>query len=191
MTLKLDYMKKLFSKKFIVIPIALLALSSCKKTTATPANPSPIFTSSSGTGSLLADNSTVSNYTLVPGLNAVIKVPTNSTNQVLIETDGGIQLNSSDVTASGFTDMAIFINGVQLSSERRIPVLNTTNLIYSVSSYSFTEEATLAAGSYTIDVRAKKYSTIFSDCLVSSDSTGSILVGNPKLQGILNITQFP
>ena len=177
----------------IFISLSVVSLFSCTKTVTTPAANStsePIFTSASGTGTLVADNS-VLNYTLIPGLTAVINVSSNTSDQVLIETDGGIQLNGGDINESGFTDIAIFINGALLGSERRIPVENTNNLLYSVGAFSFTEETILAAGTYTIEVRAKKYSTLFTDCYVSSDASGSILVGNPKLQGLLNITQFP
>lgn len=163
---------------------------SCTKEVQINNSTSPIFTSVKGTATLVANNSVLS-YTLVPGLSASITVPPDATHKVLIQTDGGIQLNSNSTTASGFTDFTFFIDGVKSTSERRIGVLNNTNLIYSSGAYSFSIEVNLSGGTHTIEVKAKKYSTIFKDCYVSSDSNGSTLFGNPLLQGVLNITQFP
>lgn len=155
-----------------------------------PAGASPIFVTANGTSSLAADNSALS-YTQIPGLSASITVPAGATYKLLIETDGGVQLNSGDPTASGFTDVAVFINGVQVGSGRRVPVLNSPSVLYSVASYGFSVQTSVPAGTYTVAVMAKKFSTAFADCLVSSPATGSILPGTPRLQGILNVVAFP
>jgi hypothetical protein len=155
-----------------------------------PAGNSPIITFAAGSSSLKADNSTL-NYTVVPGLSVNITIPTLSIHKVLIQTDGGVQINSSNSTAIGFTDVAIFINGVQAGAGRRVPAINNGSVQYAVNAYSFSTLSTLSGGTYTIEVRAKKFSNIFTDCYVSSSADGSTLVGNPPLQGILNIMQFP
>jgi hypothetical protein len=154
-----------------------------------PAGNSPIITIVSGTASLLAD-SNVLNYTLIPGLTAIITVPAGMTHSVHIQTDGGVQLDSPFSFDGGFTDIAIFINGFQAGAGRRIPVDNCA-AGYSVNNYSFSVLTSLAAGSYTIEVRARKFSIFFSDCYISSSAGGSVLPGNPPLQGVLNIMQFP
>lgn len=156
-----------------------------------PSGNSPIISTASGTASLNADNSTVGIYTVIPGLIDTIIVPAGFTHKILIQTDGGVQLNSGSTTAVGFTDVAIFINGIKSGSGRRIQVMNNSAMTYAIDAYSFSTAATLSAGTYIIDVRAKKFSTTFSTCYVSSAASGSTLPGNPPIQGILNIFEFP
>ncbi len=150
---------------------------------------SPTISYAYGTSSLFADNS-ILDYTLIPGLSITITVPAETINKVLIQTDGGLQLYSSSDIAVGFTDISIFINNIQTGTGRRIPAINNSSVGYAVNSYSFSTLTTLNAGTYTIEVRAKKFSDLFTDCIVSSSSNGSTLPGNPPLQGILNIIQF-
>lgn len=156
-----------------------------------PAGNSPVIGTASGTASLIADNSTVGIYTVIPGMIDTIVIPTGFTHKILIQTDGGVQLNSGSGTGVGFTDISIFINGVQTGAGRRVPAMNSSTVTYAVNAYSFTTTATLTAGTYIIDVRAKKYSTSFSTCYISSGPGGSPLGGNPPLQAILNIFEFP
>lgn len=155
-----------------------------------PAGNSPIITFAKGTNSLVANNSVLS-YTLIPGLTEKINIPIGSIHKVLIQTDGGLQLNSSSSTGVGFTDIAIFVNGVKEGSGRRVPVINNSSVSYAVNSFSFSSLTTLTEGTYTIEVKAQKFSTKFSDCYVSASSSGSTLGGEPPLQGTLNIMQFP
>ncbi|MCB9323517.1 MAG: hypothetical protein H6571_07220 [Lewinellaceae bacterium] len=155
-----------------------------------PAGNSPIINFGLGSESLIANNS-VLNYTLIPGLTTIITVPQGSTHKVLIQTEGGIQLNDSDNTAVGFVDVAIFINNVQEGTGRRVPVQNSPSVIFSVNAYNFSVIKILTEGTYIIEVKAKKFSYMFDDCYVSSSSNGSTLVGNPPLQGTLYVMQFP
>ncbi len=120
----------------------------------------PKITSVTGTASLIANNS-VLNYALIPGLSKTITVPIGNTQKVLIQTDGGVQLNDDNPSGSGFTDIAIFINGVKTGLGRRVPAINNAGLGYSVNAFSFSTITTLTAGTYIIDVRAKKFSSIF------------------------------
>jgi len=154
-----------------------------------PAGSSPVFVSASGTTSLNANNSTL-NYTQIPGLSLNINVPSGNSYNLLIETDGGVQLNSSNATASGFTDIAVFLDGNQVGSGRRVPVLNNSSVSYSVASYGFSVQTSVTAGTHTVTVMAKKFSSSFTDCYVSSSASGSTLPGNPRLQGILNVIAF-
>jgi hypothetical protein len=144
----------------------------------------------SGTGSLVATDEVLT-YTQVPGLSANLTVPTGASYKLLIETDGGIQLNSAETDAACFVDVAVFVDGAQLGSGRRVPVLNNTTILYSVSTYGFSVETSLTAGSHTIAVMAKTFPSRVSPCYVSADTNGSGLPGNPRLQGILNILAFP
>lgn len=121
-----------------------------------PAGNSPIISVTTGTASLVADNSTTGNYSVIPGLLDTIIVPTGFTYKILIQTDGGVQLNSGSSTGVGFTDVAIFINSIKTGAGRRVPAMNSSTATYAVNAYSFSTTATLTAGTYIIDVRAKK-----------------------------------
>src|SRR4051812_15516917 len=151
---------------------------------------SPIFVSAGGTGSLIATDEVLT-YTQVPGLSATLTVPTGSSYKLLIETDGGIQLNSAETDGACFIDVAVFVDGAQLGAGRRVPVLNNATILYSVSTYGFSVETSLSAGSHTVAVMAKMFPSRVSTCYVSAAASGSGLPGNPRLQGILNIVAFP
>lgn len=143
-----------------------------------------------GTAPLVVDSSALG-YAALPGLSSTVTVPAGSTYRVLIETDGGVQLNSADPTASGFADVAVFIDGAQVGSGRRVPVSNNAIVLYSVASYGFSVETTLPAGAHAVVVMAKRYPVTLHDFYVSSAASGSGLPGNPRLQGVLNIIAFP
>ena len=152
-----------------------------------PAGPSgsgttPIFIMLSGTGSLVATDEVLT-YTQVPGLSANLTVPTGASYKLLIETDGGIQLNSAETDAACFIDVAVFVDGAQLGSGRRVPVLNNATILYSVSTYGFSVETNLTAGSHTVAVMAKTFPSRITPCYVSAGANGSGLPGNPRLQG--------
>jgi len=185
-----------------VMPAALFGLSAA--TTACggdgptgpqgPAGPqgsssSPVFITASGTGSLIATDEVLT-YTQVPGLTASVTVPAGSTFKLLIETDGGIQLNSAETDAACFIDVGVFIDGTSVGSGRRVPVLNNATISYSLSTYGFSLETSLPAGAHTIAVMAKTFPSRVTPCYVSSGPSGSGLPGNPHLQGILNILAF-
>lgn len=149
----------------------------------------PIFVTAVGTGSLVANNS-VLNYTLVPGLTATVTVPAGTSYSLLVTTDGGVQLNSDEPNDYGFTDIAVFVDGAQVGAERRIAVMNNAKVLHSVGTFGFSVLTTVGAGTHTVTVRAKKFSTLFADCYVSSAATGSVLAGNPNLQAVLNVIAF-
>lgn len=151
---------------------------------------SPVLVTAYGTAPLIIDSSALG-YALIPGLSSSVTVPPGSTYSTLIETDGGIQLNSADPNAIGFTDVAVFIDGAQVGSGRRVGVSNSTTVLYSVGSYGFSVQTSLSAGTHTIAVMAKRFPTTLIDSYVSSGATGSGLPGNPRLQGVLNVITFP
>jgi len=153
------------------------------------ASGNPTFVTAVGTGSLIADNSVLS-YTLVPGLTATVTVPAGTQYSLLVETDGGVQLNSDEANDYGFTDIAVFVDGVQVGAERRVAVMNNASVLHSVGTFGFSVLTTVGAGTHTVTVRAKKFSAVFADCYVSSSASGSVLPGNPQLQAVLNIVAF-
>jgi hypothetical protein len=159
-----------------------------------PAGPSgsgstPVFVTVNGTGSLVATDEVLT-YTQLPGLSVSLTVPTGASYKLLIETDGGIQLNSAEPDAACFIDVAVFVDGAQLGPGRRVPVLNNATIVYSVSTYGFSVQTSLAAGSHTVAVMAKTFPSRVTPCYVSASANGSGLPGNPRLQGILNIIAF-
>jgi len=154
-----------------------------------PAGGGAAFFTASGTTSLVA-NTEMIRYTAIPGLSASVETAAGGSGQVLIETDGGIQLNSDVAIESCFIDVAVFVDGAQVGSGRRVQVLNNATVIYAVSTYGFSVETTLTPGTHAIAVMAKRFTPTFADCYVSSGAGGSGLPGNPRLQGVLNIVAF-
>jgi hypothetical protein len=149
-----------------------------------------VFVTQMGTASLIVNDS-VFRYAPVPGLSADVAVPAGATFKLLIETDGGIQVNSPDPLASCFVDVAVFVDGAQVGSGRRVSAANGPVVVYGVSSYGFSAQATVSSGTHTVAVMAKEFATTFTECYVSSGASGSSLPGNPRLQGMLNIVAFP
>jgi hypothetical protein len=124
-------------------------------------------------------------------LSATVTVPAGSTYKLLAETDAGIQVNSTDPNAACFTDVAVFVDGAQVGAGRRVFASNSPAILYSVSSFGFSVQASVSAGSHTVSVMAKEFPSIIAECYVSSAASGSGLPGNPRLQGILNVIAFP
>jgi hypothetical protein len=160
-----------------------------------PAGPSgsigsPIVVTTAGTGSLVMDETALT-YTQIPGLSATVTVPAGSTYKALIETDGGVQLNSDNPAAFCFADVALFVDGTQVGSSRRLQVSNTASVLYSVGTYGLSVQTNLPAGTHTVAAMAKTFVSIVIPCYVSSAATGSGLPGNPRLQGVLNVVAFP
>ena len=149
----------------------------------------PEFFIALGTGPLVADENVIA-YTQVPGLSLAVGVPAGASGQVLIETDGGIQLNSDAPVESCFIDVAIFVDGNQVGAGRRATVVNNAAVIFSVGTYGFSVQTGLTPGLHTIAVMAKRFTPTFAPCYVSSGAAGSGLPGNPRLQGTLNIVSF-
>jgi hypothetical protein len=156
-----------------------------------PSGPRPVLVTVSGTSSLVLDES-VLGYAPVPGLSTTVTVPAGTSSDVLLETDGGIQINSPDPTAYCFVDVTLTVDGAQAGAGRRISVLNTPTALYSVGTYGFSTQATLSEGTHVVKVMARSIaSLVAAPCYVSSAETGSALPGSPHLQGVLNVVQFP
>ncbi len=154
-----------------------------------PAGPSGggTLTRAIGTGSLILDDD-VLGFTPIPGLSVTVTATAGQTNDVLIETDGGIQVNSDVTSAVCFTDIAIFVDGAQVGPGRRVGVANTPEVVFNVGAYGFSVVSELAPGTHTITVQAKAYSPRAAvQCYVSSGANGSDLPGRPKLQAVLNV----
>jgi hypothetical protein len=183
------------SRGIVLLAVAALACHG-PEGPAGPAGPrgsdggAALVVTANGTGSLVAD-STLFTYALVPGLAASITVPPGSTYRMLAETDGGIQVNSAEPSATCFIDVGIFVDGAQVGSARRVPAANGVDILYSVSSYGLSVETSLAAGTHAVAVMARKYFATFTECYVSSAASGSTLPGHPQLQGALHIVGFP
>jgi hypothetical protein len=101
-----------------------------------------VFTSG-GTVAIGID-STVSGYTVVPGLSQTVDVPANSI--LYVSTDGGIQ-STNGVTIA----VALFVNDVQLGPPRIIKLGAGGLTPWSLS------RQVIAQGSTTIDVRARYF----------------------------------
>jgi hypothetical protein len=110
-----------------------------------PAGGGAAFFTASGTTSLVA-NTEMIRYTAIPGLSVSVETPAGGSGHVLIVTDGGIQLNSDVAIESCFIDVAVFVDGAQVGSGRRVQVLNNATVIYAVSTYGFSVETTLTPG---------------------------------------------
>ncbi|MEO7998208.1 MAG: hypothetical protein ABI852_12225, partial [Gemmatimonadaceae bacterium] len=142
-----------------------------------PAGPSgsgssPVFITALGSAPLIATDEVLT-YALIPGLSSTVTVPAGRADKLFIETDGGIQLNSDETDAVCFIDVAIFVDGTQLGAGRRIPVFNNETVLYSVSTYGFSAETSLNAGTHTVAVMAKTYPSRVTPCYVSSGPSGS------------------
>lgn len=98
--------------------------------------------------------STMTTFTLVPGLTQTLTIPANSI--VYISTDGGVSTTS--VASNGYSgvDIAIYIDGAILSNGgyKRIYVLNNGGLVGNFGFWSMSLAQSLSAGSHTIAVRA-------------------------------------
>lgn len=100
----------------------------------------------------LALTQTVTSYTLIPGLTQTITVPANA--KVYISTNGGFQ-NASTGSSHAAADFAIFIDGTATSVQRQVAAANTTELGQILSQWTLSGVFNLAAGSHTIQVRAR------------------------------------
>jgi hypothetical protein len=183
------------STRFVVVCMLAAAAMACRGPEG-PVGPagedgrSPVLATVSGTSPLVIDESVLT-YTPIPGLSTTVTVPAGSTYGVLIETDGGVQLNSTAPDAIAFTDVAVFVDGAQVGAGRRVSVSNNIVVIYAVGSYGFSVQTSLSAGTHTVTVMAKRFSATLAESYISSGANGSGLPGNPRLQGVLNVVAFP
>jgi hypothetical protein len=143
-----------------------------------------------GTGSLILDEN-VLGFAPLPGVSVTVTAAGNRANDVLIETDGGIQVNSLAADAVCTTDIAIFVDGAQVGPGRRVLVSNTAGVLYNVGTYGFSLATQLLPGTHTIAVRAKAFTAFTAvPCYVSSGAGGSDLPGRPQLQAVLNVVSL-
>jgi hypothetical protein len=185
-------------RAFTALGAAFLFATACAGSEGPAGPPGPpgspdspaILVTRMGTGSLVV-NDTVFRYSALPGLAADLAVPAGMTFKLLVETDGGIQVNATDPIAACFIDVAVFVDGVQVGSGRRVSASNSSAILYSVSSYGFSVETTIPAGTHTVAVMAKLFPSLVAECYISSGAAGSGLPGNPRLQGTMNIVAFP
>ena len=150
----------------------------------------PVVLLAIGTAPLVAGED-LTRYTAIPGLTTNLTVPAGASYTAIIETDGGIQVNSADPNAFCFADVAVFVDGAQVGPGRRAAVMNNAIVGFSVGSYGFSFETGITEGTHTITVMAKKFLPDLIECYISSGSAGSGLPGNPRLQGTLNVVAFP
>ena len=143
-----------------------------------------------GTGSLVLDEN-VLGFAALPGVSLTVTASGGKATDVLIETDGGIQVNSLSPDAVCTTDVAIFVDGAQVGPGRRVLVSNTAGVLYNVGTYGFSLATQLAPGTHTIAVRAKSFTAFTAvPCYVSSGAGGSDLPGRPQLQAVLNVVSL-
>lgn len=100
----------------------------------------------------LALTQTVTTYTLIPGLTQTVTVPANA--KVYVSTNGGFQ-NSSAGASHATADFAIYIDGAASSVQRQVVAANTAELGQIMSQWTLSGVFNLAAGSHTIQVRAR------------------------------------
>ena len=113
--------------------------------------------------------------TLVPGLAQTETVPING--RMFITTDGGFQTTSTLATGFSAIDVAVFVDGVQLSQggTRRVTCLNNGGLIQNICTWSISVAPALSLTSHSIEVRVADLG-IGSNATVSGDSS-SLLQG--------------
>ena len=149
------------------------------------------LTTASGTASLVLDDN-VLGFAPLPGVSATVTVGQGRANDVLIATDGGIQINSVAYDAVCVTDVAIFVDDAQVGPGRRVLVTNTPDVLYNVGTFGFSLVGNLTPGTHTISVRAKAFTAFAAvPCYVSSSAAGSDLPGRPHLQAVLNVVSLP
>lgn len=175
----------------LLVSSILLAAIGCRDSAAAtdPAGGATVATAT-GTGSLILDE-TVLGYAPIPGLAVSVSAVQGSSTDLLIETDGGIQVNSLFAAAVCFTDLAVFVDEAPVGPGRRVGVTNTPDILYNVGSFGFSVTTALSPGTHTVTVRAKPFTPLAGvQCFVSSAADGSTLPGRPKLQAVLNVVSF-
>ena len=175
----------------LILSFLLVAMIGCSDSNA-PTDPGggAKVATVSGTGSLVLDE-TVLGYAPIPGLSVTLTSPAGTSTDLLIETDGGIQVNSLFAAAVCFTDLAVFVDDAPVGPGRRVGVTNTPDILYNTGSFGFSVTTALSPGTHTITVRAKPFTPLPGvQCYVSSGADGSTLPGRPKLQAVLNVVSF-
>lgn len=133
-----------------------------------------------GTGQLVV-NTSVTSYTLIPGLSQTINVPANSV--VHVHTDGGVQSTGATSTSYSVVDIGLYVDGTvsQSGGQRRLSIANTAALSQLVANWSIDRTYALSPGNHTFQVRAMNGASGTSPANVSSASA-------PQLQGVLTVT---
>ena len=126
-----------------------------------------------GTASVTVSSTT---FLVVPGLSQTITVPADS--MVYIATDGGGATTSNATNGFAVFDVAVAIDNALPSNGffRRIYCANSTGVVGVICNWSFGGALALPAGTHTIAVVAKLFSTGSPSPVVSGDAS-SILQG--------------
>ena len=122
--------------------------------------------------------SSITTFTLVPGLTQTVNVPANSV--LLIMSDGGVQTTGATQGAASVVDVAIYIDGVQHvgGGYRRVTAANTTGITANMTAtWSLCVATALATGQHTIELRSRYI--LGSTAIVSGSTT--------PLQGSLTV----
>ena len=93
-------------------------------------------------------------FTLIPGMTATVTVPANC--NVTVTANVGISTNSSSATGYSTTDVALYVDGSQLTNGgyRRISTVNNTSNQFASQQASMTVSLSLSAGSHTFAIYA-------------------------------------
>jgi hypothetical protein len=175
----------------VFVSLLVVATAACGDIVSTGPTGSGTLTTAAGTASLILDDG-VLGFAPLPGVSATVTAGQGRTNDVLIATDGGIQVNSVANDAVCVADVAIFIDDAQVGPGRRILVSNTPDVLYNVGTFGFSLVSDLTPGTHTISVRAKAFTAFATvPCYVSSSAAGSDLPGRPHLQAVLNVVSLP
>lgn len=117
-----------------------------------PAGTTGQFANTVYTTGQLAITSSVTTYTLIPGLTQSITVPAGA--KVFVSTNGGYQNQSTGVTHAA-ADFAIFIDGAASTVQRQVVAANTTGIGQIMSQWTLSGSFALTEGVHTIQVRAR------------------------------------
>jgi hypothetical protein len=117
-------------------------------------------------------------FTIVPGLDTTINVPSNSL--VYVSSDGGAQTSSAATTGFSRVDVALSVDGSLPSSGsyKRLVIANTTGNVTTLDYWSFADTFALSPGMHQFAIAALLNSG--SNATVSGDD-------NSVLQGHLNV----
>jgi len=127
--------------------------------------------------------STMTTFTVIPGLTQTITVPANC--KVVIQTSGSMVTQETGTTGYTVCNFAIHVDGVisPNAGYEKVCAANNDGLAGMIAGWSFGKSYTLTAGSHTIDVRVKfaQGGPALASALVSSDNTG-------VMQGVLTVS---
>jgi hypothetical protein len=118
----------------------------------------------------------VSPFTVLPGLTQTIIVPNNSV--LYISSDGGAQTTSTATNGFSIVDVALFVDGSLRANAdyKRLVIANSTGIVNVFVNWSFSDSLVLPPGSHTIHVAAAGTGGSSANATVSGEP-GSVLQG--------------